>query len=90
MAARGLFEEAELYGRRALELRRAASTGQNLDVAQAELDIGLLLLLVGRGSEAERHLQKALDSREDTLGPEDPATDLVKNCLAYLSESETL
>lgn len=69
LAVRGLFEDAEIYGRRALELRRAASEGESLEVAQAELDLGLFLLLVGRGSDAERHLRKALNIREEILGP---------------------
>ena len=87
-AARGIYREAELYGRRALELRRSAAAGPDLEVAEAEFALGRFLLLVGRGAEAAPHLREALGIREAILGPNDPATALVRECLAHAGEGE--
>lgn len=88
-AARGLYDEAELYGRRALELRRSATAGGDLEVAEVEFALGrLLLLLGGRDAEAAQHLEEALTLREASLGRGDPATELVRDCLTYLRGRE--
>lgn len=82
-AARGLYDEAELYGRRALQLRRSAAADGDLGVADAEFALGRLLSLLGRDAEAAGHLEEALRLRDAILGPADPATRLVSECLAY-------
>jgi tetratricopeptide (TPR) repeat protein len=86
-AARGLYDEAELYGRRVLELRRSTPDA-DLEVADAEFALGRLLALRGRDEDAARHLKKALDLREAILGQGDPATELVRECLAYVRGDE--
>jgi tetratricopeptide (TPR) repeat protein len=83
-ASRGLYDEAELYGRRSLELRRAAAEDGTLDVAEAEFALGRLLQLRGRDPEAAEHLQQALDLGEAILGEYHPETELVRACLTYL------
>lgn len=87
-AARGLYDEAELYGRRALELRRSPDAGGGLRVAEVQFALGRLLLLLGRDPEAAQHLEEALALREAGLGRGDPATELVRDCLTYLRGRE--
>lgn len=82
-AARGLYDEAELYRRRALQLRRSAAADKDLGVADAEFALGRLLSLLERDAEAAGHLEEALRSRDAILGPDEPATRLVGECLAY-------
>lgn len=85
-ASRGLYGEAELYGKRTLDLRRSAAEGGSLEVAEAKLALGCLFLLLGRDAEAAPHLQEAFNLREAILGTDDPATELVRDCLSYLRE----
>lgn len=80
----GLYEEAEIYGRTALELRRLAEADGGLGVADAEFALGRLLQLLGRDAEADGHLEHALRIREALLGEGEPATELVRACLAHL------
>ena len=88
----GLYGEGEIYGRRALEVSRSAGPDAGPDggppIADAEFALGRLLQLLGRNSEAERHLGEALSIRQATLGRRDPATQLVAACLAYLRGQE--
>ena len=80
----GLYEEAEIYGRRALELRRSADADGGPGVADAEFALGRLLQLLGRDAEAAKHLEEALSIREALLGEREPATELARACLAHL------
>lgn len=84
----GLYEEAEIYGRKALEVNRSAGPDGAPGIADAEFVLGRLLQLLGRNSEAERHLEEALSIRQGTLGRRDPPTQLVTACLAYLRGQE--
>lgn len=84
----GLYEEAEIYGRRALEVSRSAGPDGGPGIADAEFALGRLLQLLGRNPEAERHLEEALSIRQAILGRRDPATQLVTACLAYLRGQE--
>lgn len=82
-AARGLYDEAELYGRRALDIRRSAAAGGSLEVATAEFALGRLLQLLGRDAEAAEHMEQALFLREAILGEGQPETEIVRDCLSY-------
>lgn len=84
--ARGLYDEAELYQRQSLELRRSAAEEENLEVAAAEFALGCLLQLRGRDREAAAHLERALLLREQLLGGDHPATELARDSLSYLRE----
>ena len=84
LAARGLYGDAELYAKRALDLRRSADPMGSLKVADAEFSLGRLLQLLGRDQEAEQHLKEALVLREAILSEDDPATGIVADSLSYL------
>ena len=87
-AGRGLHGEAELYWRRSLDLLRFAAPWGSREIADTEFALGRFLQLLGRHQEAERHLKEALTLREAILGEDDPATELVGDCLAYLRREE--
>lgn len=88
-AARGLYGEAELYGWRALDLRRFVAPKGSFKVAEAEFALGRLLQLRGRRLDAAEHLKEALNLREALLGEGHPATELVRDCLSYAGGRQT-
>lgn len=84
----GLYDEAKIFGKRALELRQSENEAEGLQVAEATFALGRLLQLLGNEGEAARHLEETLKIREAVLVRDDPATELVRDCLTYLRGGE--
>lgn len=69
-----LWDEAETYLSRAVELERQVGGERTLAVAELLQDLGPTLTGAGRFEDADSVLREALDLRSALLGPEDPAT----------------
>jgi tetratricopeptide (TPR) repeat protein len=70
----GVYEEAELMHRRALEARENALGREHPDTLTSVSDLGLVLSSQGKYDEAEAMHRRALEARENALGREHPDT----------------
>src|SRR5262249_45372019 len=64
----GLYPEAEMHERRALEAMRGALGPDHADVATIEQELGRILAVEGKTAEAERLFTHALRIREGAFG----------------------
>jgi tetratricopeptide (TPR) repeat protein len=80
----GLNDEAEVYLRRALEIRREVLGGRSLVTSNSFFNLGILLRIRGEDARAREILQRALDVRTEVCGPTHPATELVRENLRLL------
>jgi len=83
----GLFNEAALFVKEALQSRREQLGEEHLDVAQSLGALGDLYRKQGKYAEAEPLLKRTLELREKLLGPDHPDVARSLNNLAVLYEN---
>ena len=80
----GKMNEALAEAQAAMDLAKAS--GQELEVAKADINLGAMLVAVGKYNDAEAPLKHALTVRERRLGQDDPATlDAVSQYSGFLT-----
>jgi tetratricopeptide (TPR) repeat protein len=79
-AAAGRYEDALVYGNEALEVRRREQPGEPI-IAHTLLQIGNVLVALGRYDEARHMLEEARDLGVAVLGPDHPMVGAVENSL---------
>lgn len=80
----GLYDEAQAYLERVLEIRVDVLEEQSFVTSQSFFNLGALFQLRGWNGQAREMLQRALDIRSDVCGETHPATELVRENLRLL------
>jgi tetratricopeptide (TPR) repeat protein len=80
----GLFDEAERFARRSLEIHRRIVGDEHPDTAQAKNNLGAILRALGRADEARPLYEEALRTRRALLGSDHPDVAETLNNLAGL------
>lgn len=79
-----LYDEAQAYLERALEIRADVLEEQSFVTSQSFFNLGALFQLRGWNEQAREMLQRALDIRSDVCGETHPATELARENLRLL------
>jgi tetratricopeptide (TPR) repeat protein len=80
----GLYDEAQAYFERALEIRVDVLGERSFGASTSHFNLGILLQLRGRKEEASRHLKRSLAIRAAICGKTHPATEIVRENLRML------
>ena len=80
----GLFVQAELLFRRALEIRRQTLGDKNKDTLQSMYNLAEVLTWRGNAAEAEKLCRESFEARKRVLGPEHRDTLISMSWLAWI------